>query len=132
MSILDATGSRPSGGAGAAASDAGLLEYRQNSAGIFTVDPTSKLVDNTTGATVLNLAVGRWRIKANQEVYFLQGDNTIVAGDVSVDEATPDTSHAIYGGETVEFDVTDTTNNSIALKTNAGTALVLVSQKSSV
>jgi hypothetical protein len=92
-------------------------------------NPTVKSVDSTTGATLLNLAEGRYRIKASQDVYFLQGDNTITAASVLTDEATPSTSHPIFGGETVETDVTSADDNSLALKTAAGTALVWVTRK---
>jgi len=92
--------------------------------GGFTSNPTVKSVDNSTGAKIGPLALGRHRLKASDRVYFLQGASAITAADVLVNEATPSTSHPIFTSETVEVDVTGATDNYIALKTYTGTALV--------
>ncbi|RLC61779.1 MAG: hypothetical protein DRI48_10360 [Chloroflexi bacterium] len=90
----------------------------------FTASPLSGSADNASGVVLGPMTTGRWLITAQQDAYWLRGTSTLAGTDVDVDEATPTLSNPIYGGQFIEIDVTGSSDNYVAFRTAAGTALV--------
>ncbi|HHE72220.1 MAG TPA: hypothetical protein ENL34_08090 [Chloroflexi bacterium] len=89
------------------------------------IEPECDSADNTTGCVLGPLAKGKWVLKASADVYWTRGASGITGADVKVDEATPDTDMPLFGtdaGYEIIVEQGDT-DNYIAFRTNAGTAI---------